>query len=48
VTTENLMEVVRAGADWIVTGSSVFRSADPTATVMEMMRLANQATAVRI
>lgn len=44
----NLAELVRAGADWIVTGSSVFRSADPTATVAEMMRLAGQATAVRV
>lgn len=48
VTKENLMEVVRAGADWIVTGSSVFHSADPTATVAEMMRVANQATAIRV
>lgn len=44
----NLAELVRAGADWIVTGSNVFRSADPTATVAEMMRLAGQATAVRV
>jgi ribulose-phosphate 3-epimerase len=44
----NLAELVRAGADWIVTGSSVFRSADPAATVAEMMRLAGQATAVRV
>ncbi len=48
VTKENLAEVVRAGADWIVTGSSVFHSGDATATVAEMMRLASQATAVRI
>jgi ribulose-phosphate 3-epimerase len=48
VTLENLAEVVRAGADWIVTGSSVFHSADPTATVAEMMRVASQATAVRV
>lgn len=48
VTLENLPEIVRAGADWIVTGSSVFRSADATATVAEMMRVASQATAIRI
>lgn len=48
VTTENLAEIVRAGAEWIVTGSSVFRSADPAATVAEMMHAANQATAIRI
>jgi ribulose-phosphate 3-epimerase len=48
VTADNLAELVRAGADWIVTGSSVFRSPDPAATVAEMMRLAGQATAVRV
>src|ERR1035438_4395352 len=44
---ENLAEVVRAGCDWIVTGSAVFHSADPEATVREMREIAAQATAVR-
>src|ERR1043166_8466877 len=44
---ENLAEVVRAGCDWIVTGSAVFHSADPEATVREMRRIAAQATLVR-
>ena len=35
---ENLAEVVRAGCDWIVTGSAIFHSADPEATVREMRR----------
>ena len=44
---ENLAEVVRAGCDWIVTGSAVFHSPDPEATVREMRQIAAQATAVR-
>lgn len=45
---ENLAEVVRAGCDWIVTGSSVFHTPDPGATVAEMRRIAEQATAIQI
>jgi ribulose-phosphate 3-epimerase len=37
---ENLAEVARAGCDWIVTGSAVFHSADPEATVREMREIA--------
>jgi len=48
VSLENLAEVVRAGCDWIVTGSAIFHSADPTATVAEMRQLAQDATAVRV
>jgi ribulose-phosphate 3-epimerase len=44
---ENLAEVVRAGCDWIVTGSAVFHSADPEATVREMREIAANATAIR-
>jgi ribulose-phosphate 3-epimerase len=44
---DNLAEVVRAGCDWIVTGSAVFHSPDPEATVREMRKIAAQATAVR-
>ena len=43
---ENLAEVVRAGCDWIVTGSAIFHSADPEATLREMREIAVQATAV--
>ncbi len=44
---DNLAEVVRAGCDWIVTGSAVFHSPDPEATVREMRETAAGATAVR-
>jgi ribulose-phosphate 3-epimerase len=45
---DNLAEVVRAGCDWIVTGSAVFHSPDPEATVREMRGIAGGATAVRV
>ena len=45
---DNLAEVVRAGCDWIVTGSAVFHSADPEATVREMREIAANATAIRV
>ena len=48
ITLENLPDVVRAGCDWIVTGSSVFHSPDPTATVREMRQTAQDAAAVRV
>ena len=48
LTPENVGEAVRAGADWIVAGSSVYHSSDPRQTVAEMRRLANEATLSRI
>ena len=48
ITLDNLSEVVRAGCDWIVTGSSVFHTSDPAATVAEMRQVAQEATAVRV
>ncbi len=45
---ENLAEVVRAGCDWIVTGSAIFHSPDAEATVRQMREIAAQATAVRV
>jgi ribulose-phosphate 3-epimerase len=44
---ENLAEVVRAGCDWIVTGSAIFHSSDPEATVRQMREIAAQAQAVQ-
>ena len=45
---DNLDEVVRAGCDWIVTGSAVFHSPDPEATVRQMREIAANATAIRV
>src|SRR5689334_23235989 len=48
VHTENLAQVVRAGCDWIVTGSAIFHSGDAEATVREMRRIAANSTAIRV
>src|SRR5215469_13934098 len=41
---DNLAEVVRAGCDWIVTGSAIFHSGDPEATTRLMREIASNAT----
>jgi ribulose-phosphate 3-epimerase len=43
VGSENLEELVRAGADILVVGSAIFHSSDPKARLVEMMRLATSA-----
>jgi ribulose-phosphate 3-epimerase len=43
---DNLAEVVRAGCDWVVTGSAIFHSSDPENTVREMQRIAAGSSAV--
>jgi ribulose-phosphate 3-epimerase len=44
---DNLADVVRAGCDWIVTGSAVFHSPDAGAVVREFRDIAAGANAVR-
>jgi len=48
ITKENLADAVRAGCDWIVTGSSIFHTPDAAATVAEMRQIAADATAIRV
>lgn len=48
VNSENLAEIVTAGVDWVVTGSSVFTSVDPAATVAEMRDIGRSALSVRV
>ena len=48
VSRDNVEEIVRAGVDWLVAGSHIFHSDDPTATVKEMQHLAAEATAIRV
>jgi ribulose-phosphate 3-epimerase len=43
---ENLADVVRAGCDWIVTGSAVFHSGDAEGAVRQMREIAARAAAV--
>jgi ribulose-phosphate 3-epimerase len=48
ITLENVQEAVRAGCDWIVTGSSVFHTDDPATALRQMQQAAQEATAVRV
>ena len=48
VSPENVAEIVQAGCDWLVSGSHIFKSADPAATVKEMQHIAEGATAIRV
>ena len=48
ITPENVGDVVRAGVDWIVAGSSVFHGGEPRQRVELMQRLAQEATLSRI
>jgi len=42
---ENIAEVVRAGANWLVAGSAVYGGPDPAANVKELLTLARDAAA---
>ena len=46
VTKETISDVVRAGCDWIVTGSSIFHTPDPAAAFAGLHEAATQAHAV--
>jgi len=48
VTLENIGDVVRAGCDWIVTGSSIFHTPDPKAAFQAMELAAREANLVRV
>jgi ribulose-phosphate 3-epimerase len=48
VSLENVGEVVRAGVNWVVTGSTVFHSSDPEATVRAMQKAAREALSVQV
>jgi ribulose-phosphate 3-epimerase len=47
VNRDNLADVVRAGCDWVVTGSFIFHSADAERTVRDLKEIAAGAFAVR-
>jgi len=48
ITLENLPEVIRAGCDWVVAGTSIFHAPDSAAAVAEMRQVAQDATEVRV
>jgi len=43
---QNLPEAVRAGCDWVVTGTSVFHTPDPEQALAGLRRIAVGATMV--
>ena len=45
---ENVAEVAKAGVDWVVAGSSVFRAPDAAEAVRQMHHLAEEALSVRV
>ena len=44
----NVTEVVRAGVDWVVAGSSVFHTPDATRTARELQQAAEEALAIKV
>ena len=48
VTKENVADVVRAGVDWMVAGSSIFHTVNPAAAFEEMREKARTAGSVQV
>ncbi len=44
----NTAEIVRAGCDWIVAGSSIFHTPDPGAAYRELKKIAVEASSIRV
>jgi ribulose-phosphate 3-epimerase len=45
---ENIAEIARAGVDWVVAGSSVFRAPDPVQAVRQMLQIAQEAISIKV
>jgi ribulose-phosphate 3-epimerase len=48
VTMENVADVVQAGVEWVVAGSSIFHTVNPAAAFDQMRQIAREATAVQV
>jgi ribulose-phosphate 3-epimerase len=48
ISADNVVDAVRAGCDWIVTGTSIFHTPDSKIAFQEMQRAAREATLVRV
>ena len=48
VTRDNAGEIVRAGCEWLVAGSSIFHTSDPGTAFSELQRAAREAALVRV
>jgi ribulose-phosphate 3-epimerase len=45
---ENIADIAAAGVDWVVAGSSVFRSPDPAGTIRKMLQVAEEAISIKV
>jgi pentose-5-phosphate-3-epimerase len=48
VTIENVAEVVNAGVEWVVAGSSIFHTVNPVAAFEEMRQMARAGNTVPV
>ncbi|HEU0142611.1 MAG TPA: ribulose-phosphate 3-epimerase [Bryobacteraceae bacterium] len=48
ISLENVADAVRAGCDWIVAGSSIFHTDDPTDTFVRIEQAAREATSIKV
>lgn len=48
ITAGNVADAVRAGCDWIVTGTSVFHTPDPAAAMRDLQSIAREAAPVQV
>ncbi|HEV2687790.1 MAG TPA: ribulose-phosphate 3-epimerase, partial [Bryobacteraceae bacterium] len=48
VVLENAADIVRAGCDWLVAGSSVFHTPDAAAAFLQLQKVAREATLVKV
>jgi ribulose-phosphate 3-epimerase len=47
VSKENISNIIEAGAEWVVAGSSIFHTVNPADTFVELRQLAQDATLIR-
>ena len=45
---ENIAEVARAGVDWAVVGTHVFRAPDPAQAIRDMLKTADEALSIKV
>jgi ribulose-phosphate 3-epimerase len=48
ITAENAADAVRAGCDWLVTGTSVFHTSDPAVAIANLTAIAREAVPVQV
>jgi pentose-5-phosphate-3-epimerase len=48
IDTENVSEVVDAGVEWVVAGTSIFHTVNPRTAFEQMRSLAQNASAIKV